>query len=173
MTIIILVVIAVVIFYLLGCKGEKEQICSSDMTKIIIQEILKSGYIDIWVYCDRVRFHHDIEICYCDYGYKNLNIKQTYVLAKEIMQALPNKELYKIQELRERDARSDAGIVSVMYALGDGITDATNCLVGYKVHNKNYDGRRYYKVLNKSTGKYDTWDCVERKWIQVQEKKKW
>ena len=65
--------VGIYILYVLGKKREKVElknsIRDSKMTKIIIQEILKSGYIDILVYRTYVYFNTNTKIYYADYGY--------------------------------------------------------------------------------------------------------
>ena len=81
---IILVVVVIFILYRLGKKGEKTEsenkIRNSQMTKTVIREILKSGYIDILVYKTHVLFNYNTEIYFSDYGYENLTLEQTKIL---------------------------------------------------------------------------------------------
>ena len=112
------------------------------LANTILQKILATPYIDICVYPDRVEYSNTT-LRFSDYQYTN--VSNFYLLAIWIMQRLPNKELYVIEK----------------------ITYITKNAVGYKLHNKNFDGR-YLKVWNSTTGTYDNWDPKRQEWV-----KKW
>ena len=168
--IIVIIYVVYCIFFKKDVK-EKKQIKDSNLTHEIIKKVLNSNYIDIFVYRDCVQFSgHDIR--FKEEGYENLNTSSTKVLANEILNALPNKQVYTIEKITDISGGSSDGLAGVRHALGDYSSDSRIVTLGYKIHNKNFDGR-YLKVWNKNTGKYDTWDSQEQRWVYSENLKKW
>lgn len=115
------------------------------LANTILQKILSTPYIDICVYPDRVEYSNTT-LKFSDYQYTNLS--SFYLLAIWIKERLPNKELYIIEK--------------IVYP-----SEPRDILQGYKIHNKNFDGK-YLKVWNNNTGTYENWDPKRQEWV-----KKW
>lgn len=113
------------------------------LANTILQKILATPYVDICVYSDKVEYNNTT-LKFSDYNYTNVH--NFYLLAIWIKERLPNKELYVIEK--------------IVYPC-----ESHDILKGYKIHNRNFDGR-YLKVWNNNTGTYENWDPKSQKWFK-------
>lgn len=169
--IVIVIYIVYLLFFRRSAKEgkEKKNFRRSPMTQAIVQEFRQSpGYIDVHVYRDRVEWYRK-EIRYNERGYQNITVDETRVLAQELLNAMPqktgfiNKKDYTVEPLFQSSGSGDP-YGAVRHAVGDYSTDNSRATVGYRLHNKNYDGR-YLKVYDETTRGWKTWDSRERVWV--------
>lgn len=142
--------------------------------KKMIEDVLKTNYLDIYVYKDYIRAAR-ANFYFKDYGKENLYLDEAKKLAQYIKgKVSKSRDSYYIQPIHEVTGRGGAtdgyyGLNqrgSVEWFSGGSFEDDGLTIVGWRVHNENYDIHTgIYKEWDSKLHRYRLWDTKNCKYL--------
>lgn len=138
--------------------------------KKMIEDALKTNYLDIFVYKDRIQAAYST-FYFKNYGKENIRLDEAKKLALYIKGKFSKSRYsYRIQPLY--DFRG-GGSIEGYYGLNQRGSvewfsgDSSGCeIVGWRIHNENYDiSTGIFKEWNSELHRYRRWDVKNRKYL--------
>lgn len=140
----------------------------------MIEDVLKTNYLDIYVYEDRIQAAYST-FYFKDYGKEKILLDEAKKLASYIKGKISKSRYsYRIQPLREFSGGGGAtdgyyGLNqggSVEWFSGSSLGDDGLRIVGWRIHNENYNTYTgIYKEWNSELHRYRLWDVKNRKYL--------